>query len=173
MSDYTSPPNSYELYHGQGQGQGYYPSHQESTMPEQKYYNSAPHNQPEFASAAPDYPPPYRGQTPQDYHLGPGSECLPRVSNQDNEYVPYHAEQHQCSGENASYYAGIPQDQVNGVGTVPGVGPERDGERGLGSTFIGGAAGGYAGHKMHGGFLGTAGGADLGAAGMNMVSHEM
>ncbi|KAJ5657357.1 uncharacterized protein N7484_001006 [Penicillium longicatenatum] len=106
MSDHTSPPNSYELYHGQAQGQGYYPSHQESTMPEQKYYNSA------------------RSNTPG---LNPGSEYLPRVSNQDNGYVPYHAEQHLCSGENASYYAGIPQDQVNGVGTVPGVGPEGDG----------------------------------------------
>lgn len=46
-----------------------------------------------------------------------------------------------------------------------------EGERGLGSTIIGGAAGGYAGHKLGNGKLATAGGAVLGAVGANMASH--
>ncbi|KAJ5557296.1 hypothetical protein N7494_001211 [Penicillium frequentans] len=122
MSNYTAPPNSYEPYHGQAQGQAYQP-HQESTVPHQEHYQYSPAGK--------------------------------------------------CSGENASYYTAVPQDQANGVNTGPSVGPEGEGERGLGSTLLGGAAGGYAGHKMQGGFLGTAGGAVLGAVGMNMVSHEI
>lgn len=93
---------------------------------------------------------------------------------QDRGHSPYPPqqghEQYQQGGASASYYgAGAPQHQ-QGYAPGPG-GPE--GDRGLGSTLLGGAAGGFAGHKMGGGFLGTAGGAVLGAVGMNMATHEV
>ncbi|KAI9039338.1 uncharacterized protein KD926_009481 [Aspergillus affinis] len=47
------------------------------------------------------------------------------------------------------------------------------GEKGLGSTVIGGAAGGYVAHQMGGGKLATTGGAVLGAVGINMVNHKL
>lgn len=79
---------------------------------------------------------------------------------------PYGQQQQYPQGEAASYYG------AQGQGYPAGPGAPGD-ERGLGSTMLGGAAGGFAGHKMGGGFLGTAGGAVLGAVGANMVSHEM
>ena len=50
------------------------------------------------------------------------------------------------------------------------VGPE--GERGLGSTILGAAGGGFVGHKLGGGMLGTAGGALAGAVGMNAATKQ-
>jgi hypothetical protein len=49
----------------------------------------------------------------------------------------------------------------------------QEGERGLGSTLLGGAAGGFMGKKLGGGILGTAGGAVLGAVGMNMATNKL
>lgn len=72
--------------------------------------------------------------------------------------------QNQNPGENASYYSGAPLNE-------PGEGP--DGEKGLGSTVVGGAAGGYAAHQMGGGKTGTVAGAALGAVGMNMATHAL
>lgn len=73
-------------------------------------------------------------------------------------------------GENASYYGAVPtHDQC---GNSVGLGGPQD-DKGLGSTVIGGAAGGYAGHKLGGGFLGSAVGAVLGAVGMNAATHQV
>lgn len=73
--------------------------------------------------------------------------------------------QYPQQGANASYYNGEPYPGQNNINA-----PE--GEKGLGSTVVGGAAGGYMGHKMGGGW-GTAAGTALGAVGMNMVSHRL
>lgn len=81
---------------------------------------------------------------------------------------PYEFQQQ--PGENASYYQHTPPyDGADSSHTSE----NRDGERGLGSTVTGGAAGGYAAHQMGGGKLATAGGALLGAVGMNMATHKM
>ncbi|KAJ5967705.1 hypothetical protein N7501_003953 [Penicillium viridicatum] len=79
---------------------------------------------------------------------------------------PYEFQQ---QGENASYYQHTPYDGADSSHTSE----NRDGERGLGSTVTGGVAGGYAAHQMGGGKLATAGGALLGAVGMNMATHKM
>ena len=73
-------------------------------------------------------------------------------------------------GENASYYGTAPAYDQHGrpVGTV-----DPEAEKGLGSTLVGGAAGGYAGHRLGGGFLGSTAGALLGAVGMNAATHQM
>lgn len=90
---------------------------------------------------------------------------------QDRGHSPYPPQQqYQQGGESASYYGATPPAHQQGYAPGPG-GPE--GEKGLGSTLLGGAAGGFAGHKLGGGFMGTAGGAVLGAVGMNMATHEM
>ncbi len=44
--------------------------------------------------------------------------------------------------------------------------PGPDGEKGLGATLIGGAGGGFLGHEMGGGILGSLAGAVVGAIGM-------
>lgn len=72
--------------------------------------------------------------------------------------------QYKAHGENASYYSGAPMNES-------GEGP--DGEKGVGSTVVGGAAGGYAAHHMGGGKMGTVAGAALGAVGMNMATHAL
>jgi hypothetical protein len=50
------------------------------------------------------------------------------------------------------------------------VGP--DGEKGLGSTLLGGGAGAFLGHKAGGGALGTVIGTVVGAIGANIVSDK-
>jgi len=73
-------------------------------------------------------------------------------------------------GENASYYGTVPSyDQYGRIAGTTG--PED--EKGLGSTLVGGAVGGYAGNKLGGGFLGSAAGALIGAVGMNAATHQM
>jgi hypothetical protein len=79
-------------------------------------------------------------------------------------------ESQQQRGENASYYDyGHPYDGAN----ASHISEDLDGEKGLGSTVAGGAAGGYAAHQMGGGKLATAGGVLLGAVGMNMATHKL
>ncbi|KAJ5088896.1 hypothetical protein N7456_012512 [Penicillium angulare] len=132
------------------------------------FYLQAPpqNNYPQYGSGpSPNnqqpYPPPYNqhgGQQAGAANYG---------------YPPQGAsqQQYQNPGEASSYYGtGAPPSAQAGYGPGP-AGPE--GDRGLGSTLAGGAVGGFAGHKMGGGFLGTAGGAVLGAVGMNMATHEM
>ena len=72
-------------------------------------------------------------------------------------------------GANASYYGTAPHDQY-GNPAQP-INPEDD--KGLGSTVVGGAAGGFAGHRLGGGFLGSAAGALLGAVGLNAATNQL
>lgn len=70
--------------------------------------------------------------------------------------------QYTTEGANASYYSGESAADPN----------DPDGEKGLGSTVVGGVAGGYMGDKMGGGWS-TAAGAGFGTIGMNLLSHKM
>jgi len=47
-----------------------------------------------------------------------------------------------------------------------------EGDRGLGSTLIGGASGAFLGNKLGGGALGTIGGLVAGAIGANALSDK-
>jgi hypothetical protein len=60
--------------------------------------------------------------------------------------------------------------QPHGQPGAPG-GPA-EGDRGLGSTLIGGAGGAFLGNKMGGGTLGTLGGLVAGAIGANVLSDK-
>lgn len=114
------------------------------------------------------YPPP-RAHSQDPYFYGPTyGPGVPKA--QDHQALPYHFHQSQGYGENYSYYNDAPPPGAEGA--APGA-EAPDGEKGLGSTVAGSAAGGYAAHKMGGGKLATTGGAVLGAVGMNMVSHKL
>ncbi|PWY82121.1 hypothetical protein BO70DRAFT_429190 [Aspergillus heteromorphus CBS 117.55] len=113
------------------------------------------------------YPPYNEHYTQNHYPAGPGY-APPQSMPQERGQSPYPPQQsYERVGENASYYGEpLPQQEY-----APGQnGPTEDGEKGLGSTVIGGAAGGYAAHHAGSGALGTAGGAVLGAVGMNMAT---
>ncbi|KAJ5348705.1 uncharacterized protein N7506_001958 [Penicillium brevicompactum] len=100
----------------------------------------------------------YVGQS-QQYNDHYGQHSTEPFNRQTNS-SPYQQQQY---GANAYYYN--PESQPADFQ------PSED-ERGLGSTVTGGAAGGYAAHQMGGGKLATAGGALLGAVGMNMATHK-
>lgn len=93
---------------------------------------------------------------------------------QDRGHSPYPPQQQQYpqggGGESSSYYGGNAPAQYQ-QGQPGAVGQE--GDRGLGSTLLGGAAGGFVGKKLSHGILGTAGGAVLGAVGMNMATNKL
>ena len=111
----------------------------------------------------------HQAHSQDPYSCGPG--CRPAVPMaQGHKPSPYLSHQSQSYGENYSYYHDAPPPGAEGA--APGT-EAPDGEKGLGSTVAGGAAGGYAAHKMGGGKLATAGGAVVGAVGMNMVSHKL
>lgn len=102
----------------------------------------------------------YQGQQQGSYYPE-----APQFAHGQQAGTPSPYESHQQYGENASYY--------HDNGAFPGAEEGPENEKGLGSTVAGGAAGGYAAHHMGGGKLATAGGAVLGAVGMNMVSHKL
>ncbi|KAJ6092850.1 hypothetical protein N7486_008139 [Penicillium sp. IBT 16267x] len=92
------------------------------------------------------------------------------------QYPPqvYHSERRdgysrspQPVGENALYYGTAAPSSNQGYS-----GPEDEGERGLGSTLLGGAGGAYIGHQMGGG-MATPGGAVIGALEANAVTHSL
>lgn len=64
------------------------------------------------------------------------------------------------------------QGQYGQPGVPSGPGGPADGERGLGSTLIGGAGGAFLGNQLGGGALGTIGGLIAGAVGANMLSDK-
>lgn len=88
-------------------------------------------------------------------------QAPPAPQNYEASYPP---QGHYQPAANASYYSGASLD---------GPDSKAENEKGLGSTVIGGAAGGYAGHKMGRGKLATVAGAAVGAVGMNMATHAM
>lgn len=102
--------------------------------------------------------PPQHGGYPQDHNYG-----------QDRGHSPYPPQQQSHGGESASYYGGAaPSGHAPQYGQEPMPGAE--GERGLGSTLIGGAAGALLGNKLGHGKMATAGGALAGAVGLNMAN---
>lgn len=54
----------------------------------------------------------------------------------------------------------------------PGPGGAGEGEKGLGATLIGSAGGGFLGHQLGGGALGTIGGMIAGAVGANVLENK-
>lgn len=111
-------------------------------------------------------PPPYDEIPRGQYPAVPESERR----SQNGARMPYHQQyQYQAVGENAAYYnEAQPQYYHNN----PASG-EQNGERGLGSTVIGGLVGGYVANQMGAGPMETAGGAILGTTGMNIATNML
>ncbi|PZC90796.1 DUF4175 domain containing protein [Pyrenophora tritici-repentis] len=147
------------------------------------------------------YPPPSHdsyGQTPQHGYGAPPSEHYQQSYDPNRSTSPYPPPAHQQQGYNDpnQQYGGHQQvgyhdpnqqhgahqqqgyqDQQQGYGAPqygqPGApGGPADGDRGLGSTLIGGAGGAFVGNKLGGGAMGAVGGALLGAVAANFVSDK-
>ncbi|OJJ37898.1 hypothetical protein ASPWEDRAFT_471549 [Aspergillus wentii DTO 134E9] len=124
-----------------------------------------PNDQPPYGQQ-PNYPPLYNEQYQQSHYPSGSKYNQPSYPPQQH----YQQQYQQPIGENASYYNEAPLEDREGH-AMNSSSPES--EKGLGSTIAGGAAGGYISHQMGGGKLATAGGAVLGAVGMNMATHAM
>lgn len=121
------------------------------------YEEPFPYDHPSYTGQS--NPPPYN-EAPR---VMPESECRP----ENGARMPYETQyKSQPVGESASYYNGAPSQYYQHN-------PANGDERGLGSTVVGGLAGGYAANQMGAGPMGTAGGAILGATGMNMATNML
>ncbi|KAL4740447.1 hypothetical protein BDV11DRAFT_169063 [Aspergillus similis] len=115
-----------------------------------------PQSQPQ-RQYSPEFQPPSSGSPPytqQPYPSYNEHQAQPQYSNAPsyNQYGQAVVTPHQYhpTGENASYYNPEPPSNPISTHAPEGEGDER--EKGLGSTVVGGAAGGYMGHKMGGGW---------------------
>ncbi|KAB8337283.1 hypothetical protein FH972_021584 [Carpinus fangiana] len=180
---FTAPIMSGQDYYGGGGGggynqggyppnnqSGYPPQHQGGQYPDQQGYNQQ------------GYPPQHQqgGYPPQQGYGGgyPPQQDQHGYNQHGGGYPPQGQQQHGgYGGQQHPQHGGAPPYQQQQHGGPPGqqygqqgqVGPE--GERGLGASLLGGAAGGFAGHKMGGGGLGTIGGMVAGAIGANVLEH--
>ncbi|KAJ5103600.1 hypothetical protein N7532_004129 [Penicillium argentinense] len=128
------------------------------SQPQGQYHQPPPSSAPpEYNQQA--YPPHHDHQAQGQYYNGPAYD------QQTGQNLNPPQQQYQQTGANLSYYNGEQFSDPNDRNA-----PE--GEKGLGSTVFGGAAGGFMGHKVGGGW-GTAAGPALGAMGMNMATHKM
>ncbi|KAI9831802.1 MAG: hypothetical protein M1819_004699 [Sarea resinae] len=131
----------------------------------------------------------YQGQQnapqhqPPNYYSGPppsgSNQALAPQPGYENNYSDYSGSAVQQHGG----YAHPPQQQPpygqdyrgGEYGALPtgAPGPDgKEGERGLGATLVGSAAGGFLGHEVGGGALGTLGGIIAGAVGANALEHR-
>lgn len=137
-SPYGAPSNQYNQYN---QHQSY---NQYAPPPQQNYQQG-----PNYGYGAPQQPP---------QHPAYGAPPSPQPGyQQQNQYYQGGAAGNQ-GGEAASYLNQHPQSPPQGG---PNGGPPED-ERGVMGALAGGAAGAWAGHKVHHGFLGAMGGAFAG-----------
>ncbi|KAL4784045.1 hypothetical protein BJX76DRAFT_233530 [Aspergillus varians] len=195
-NQYGGPPGQDQGYYGGGPGyggqNGNYPPPQQyggqpGGQPQQGYYppqQQQPYGQPPHDPYSAD-PPPYQqghqqypqqgayGQPQHGQHPGPYGQDPNLNYGHDRGHSPYPPQQQEYhqpqGGENSAYYGGHQGEHTLQQGHTP-VPAGAEGERGLGSTLLGGAAGSFLGHKMGGGALGTVGGAVAGAVGMNAAS---
>ncbi|KAJ5617902.1 hypothetical protein N7537_003016 [Penicillium hordei] len=150
-----------EIYGNSAEAGYFEQAHQQSSCLQQQNTYSG-----QQSSNVHEAPPPYTGTNLcQCGSIHP--PAAPRVTQPPTSAPPYEPQQQR--GENASYYDyDGPCQQAKAPHGFEG----SDGEKGLGSTVVGSAAGGYAAHHMGGGKLATAGGALLGAVGMNVATHK-
>ncbi|KAJ5343658.1 uncharacterized protein N7506_003482 [Penicillium brevicompactum] len=169
MAQYSDPAKQFGGdFSGQAgpQGQGFYPQQGPAgplpqglypTMNNVQKMQQPGHMQFPVQASQQGSPAPYEQQYPQSQVPGGAYLGTPQPSAGT---LPYPQQQNMPLGENASYYGTL----VLAVQKTT---------KGLGSTVVGGAAGGYAGHKLGGGLLGSAAGAVLGAIGMNAATHQV
>ena len=136
-----------------------------------------------LTSTQSQYPPPAHdqyGQAPQQHGYGASQGQYDQSYDANRSHSPYPPPaQHQQYGQQPQQHGYGDQQHQQGHGQQPGQygqpgapGGPADGERGLGSTLIGGAGGAFLGNKMGGGALGTIGGLIAGAVGANMLSDQ-
>ncbi|KAL2005477.1 hypothetical protein VTN00DRAFT_2688 [Thermoascus crustaceus] len=176
MSDpYNSYPHHYAPPAGPGyppSGQYYDPSYQAQPQPYGAYPQQPPTHDSNHAYQQP-YQPPVPYQSPPQHGYGGGQFGAYDASNPQGNMGYYGQPPADTRGYSPSPnpHQQYPHDPNNphhqpqgpyGEGAAPADPNAAEGERGLGSSLLGAAAGGYLGHKKNHGFLGAVGGAILG-----------
>jgi hypothetical protein len=124
--------------------------------PDQNSYQAPPHDQ---------YQQQGYGAPPQGHDN--------QVYDPNRSHSPYPPAQPQQQGYGQPQGYGGQQHGQPGYGDHAGApGGAAEGDRGLGSTLIGGAGGAFLGNKLGGGALGTIGGLIAGAVGANVLSDK-
>ncbi|KAI0158530.1 CVNH domain-containing protein [Pestalotiopsis sp. NC0098] len=139
----VSPPPAGQYPHSPGRA-GYNGSPQQQHQQSWGGYSQPPHD-----SQGP--PSPYAGLSQPQY--APPQQHSPRPGSSQGYYSPAAVKQE---------YGASPGPMSGQTQAYPGQTPQTDEERGLMGALAGGAAGGFAGHKMNHGFLGALGGAFAG-----------
>lgn len=123
------------------------------------------------------------GQAPQQGYGAPQQGHYDQGYDPNRSTSPYPPPaQHQQGYHDPNQQYGAPQQQ-HGYGEQQGYGAQQhgqpgapggpaEGDRGLGSTLIGGAGGAFLGNKLGGGALGTIGGLVAGAIGANVLGDK-
>jgi hypothetical protein len=141
----------------------------------EKGYQAPPHDsyQQHQQSQQHGYGAPPQGQYDQSYDPNRSHSPYPPPQQHLQGYQDPHQQQQQHGYGDQQQGYGAPQPaygQQHGQPGAPG-GPA-EGDRGLGSTLIGGASGAFLGNKLGGGALGTIGGLVAGAIGANVLSDK-
>ncbi|KAK8090657.1 hypothetical protein PG994_000162 [Apiospora phragmitis] len=138
--------------------------------PQQQYTQSSSHLSP--YPSHPEYARPGSAHSNVGFSSGPPP---PRYEEQGGHLAPCHAPQrpHSADPYSGGHYAG--GDEKRGRSDYPNAAPGaegEDGERGLGASLIGGGAGGFLGHKLGKGKLGTFLGGAAGAVAANVLESK-
>ncbi|KAF2666669.1 CNVH-domain-containing protein [Microthyrium microscopicum] len=168
-------------YNQGGQGQGQYNQSQQPPYNQQQYQNQPPYGQQPYQQGQQPYgQSQYNNQSPQPHYNHPNQQYN-QYTPPPGQYTPQPNQQSQYTnqspypppqpspyeqGQAASYY-NPSSNRPNPPALSPSALANKptnptDEERGLMGALAGGAAGGYAGHKMHHGIIGTVGGAYAG-----------
>lgn len=163
------------------------PQHNQGGYPSQQPYGGYPPPLPQYGAPSPAYGSPAPGYS--GGYAPPVSHLLLADSFSTDTW-PYKAPQQyeqprpggyydQGSHHNSSYGhhaqpagPGAYADADRGHGPPGSEGPDGGKERGLGATLVGASGGGFLGHELGGGALGTIGGAIAGAIGANMLEKR-
>ncbi|KAI1453874.1 hypothetical protein F4805DRAFT_356241 [Annulohypoxylon moriforme] len=176
----------------------YYGNNSDGYAPPQNQSSSPYPSQPQYAQTQSQSPypqqPSYAGGAPSQSPY-PSQPSYAQSPQSQNYLAPYPQQSQYARPGSAHSDAGYPPPAYSNDGTpharphsadpystgqapydrdpnrAPGQEGE-DGERGLGATLIGGGAGGFLGHKLGKGKLGTMLGSAVGAVAANMIEHK-
>ncbi|KAI6087660.1 hypothetical protein F4821DRAFT_235595, partial [Hypoxylon rubiginosum] len=187
-----------DYYGNSGGGSGSYPPqhHNQSSSP---YPQQPQYAQPSSQSPYPQHQPSYASPSPahSPYPQQPSYSPAPPQQHNSNYLAPYPSQPQYARPGSAHSDAGYPppypgdEKRPGSAGAMVArphsadpYGADRgqqqyapgqegaDGERGLGATLLGGGAGGFLGHKIGKGKLGTLLGGAVGAVAANMIEHK-
>lgn len=174
---------------GEYYNQGHHPppQHNQGGYPPQQPYDGYPPPPAQYGTPSPAYGSPAPGYSGG---YAPPVSHLPLQGSLTTKPCPYQAPQQYQQPPPGGYYdqgshhnsshghhdqltgPGAYADADRGQGPPGSEGPDGGKDRGLGATLVGAGGGGFLGHELGGGALGTIGGAIAGAIGANMLEKR-